>query len=296
MTENRELYQNPVGHFDPYDFFNLLVNEESGIAESSPKLTAFSKLPEERRHIVLPNNAPQTEENITLEYFEEKYQQRIFPSYCVDGILTSSKFREIVGQFNNGNTEIDFENILNIPSDFVVCAKRPGFESRIEWVLLRYQNEWTPLDAVGRSFGYMHTNIKNVNGALLMPKPEVIVSRILRSEENLERVGAIGLYQDSILNRSSFKDDPIEFDFDKNPNLFMRCERQAIVPFPDMDAFLFTVQTYFIDLTKPEYSKKFLKALKVSVDKNSNVYFSKHLEDAEKRSRILKYLEECGDE
>lgn len=119
---------------------------------------------------------------------------------------------------------------------------------------LCHANGWSAEGFIGKSFEWIHTDVKNSKDKLVVPNPNKFVDRIMKIEGTIERVGAISFNKSADLNRHPENTQGENRKFDpENPSLFMRVERQTVTPFPEYGTFLFTIKTYFYDCADPKY-------------------------------------------
>lgn len=246
--------------YDPYNFFDMLITEE-GIATSSPKITPFSKIPKERQKMVLPELVYRRPYEVLNKYYNR------------------------LRTYQHANDILDF---IPVNSDYVVYEYEPekGI-SRAAEICLCEPNGWSAYATIGKDFEQIHSHVKNSHGGLIFPKPDRFLKMIMNLEEPYERIGALSLRESVKLDRHP--DDFVRENF-TSEKLFIRGERQGIKVFPEYNLFLFTIQTWFVDLTEKEKAKVFLQAS----EKNfSDTYFGINF-DKKRKTRIFDILKEVS--
>lgn len=135
-----------------------------------------------------------------------------------------------------------------IQEDMALVTVEPGGRDRLCYLHLCLPNHWAARDKIGKSFAAVHAPV---------PEMDRINRRIAPVLEALVERGpfvrfAWGLATDARLNHHP--EPPAGVDeqawhgrrFEQEqPALFVRIERQTTVGFPEHDAFLFTIRTYF---------------------------------------------------
>lgn len=246
---------------DPYDLFPLLVNE-NGIQISSPKITPFSKLPAGRRLMVLPELVHETYTSQDgVDDYSPKYYQTL--NYKALEQLDKPEFTDFVVY------EYDPKNHVDRAAEILLCEP----------------NGWSAYTHIGQSFEAIHEHVTNAKDGLVMPKPKKIVERILNLSEPHERIGAMSFREDMKLDRHAEDYIPQMFE---SGRLYLRFERQGIEAFKELNCFIFTIQTVFVDLTDPYYARPFLEAVKLNGDQT---YFRDALKDEVIGKRIMRILE-----
>jgi len=230
-------------------FLELFNGDELKI--SSPKMTPFKSLPKHRQTMILPVDGEsyydQWKASMLMGH-SSKYRAEIRPSKA------SAMLRHL-GIAPNCAT-----------SDVVVCEKtNKGDSSRVTFIKLSNPNGWSAETTIGKSFGEIHSHVLNASNELVMPKPEIIVDRCIKAVDGMERIGAISFREDNNLDRHP--DDWIPETYESG-DIFLRFERQGIMGMPEQKGFVFTIQTYFADLSEPWRAEKVLKGIQLTGDKS----------------------------
>jgi len=178
-----------------------------------------------------------------------------------------------------------FQFIANqVQEDLVIHCVDP--KAKKDWaavIELSHPNGWSAEGAIGRNFEYIHQGVPNIKK--LIPKSYAMALNLTQLSSPIERVGAISFRDNTKLNRHPDVAKSCEF----NPQgLWMRFERQTATGFPELNAFLFTIKTYFIAVNNSDKNKRdiIIKALEAD---HSKTYHSNFLD--ENKERILKWLE-----
>lgn len=120
-------------------------------------------------------------------------------------------------------------------------------------------NHWSPADKVGKPFSEVHLPVAGMEAMRARYQPML---RSLLQGGTYVRF-AWGLSTDTRLNHHPVPPQRIEpqswegraFD-PANPQLYVRTERQTLTGFPEVQAVLFTIRTYFEDVNKLLSSQK----------------------------------------
>lgn len=148
-------------------------------------------------------------------------------------------------------------------------------------------NGWSAEWAINQSFKFIHEGVSKIDK--VVPRPHQMLRGLIQSGYVFERVAAINFRTDTKLNRHP------EIKIDEpfcpaNPKLFMRFERQTTTGFKDINSFLFTIRTYFVDcdqrLKDKEKHAQIVRALREAhEDANANKFLRANKEN------VLKWLE-----
>lgn len=310
-----------IGHHDPFDYFPLktgLKPSQMGIKKITynsldPKTKVFqfdSKFHEYNSEKLLSRESH-------ADYYQhsETPESTTLRNASVLKILTileeqnPSEFKVIRGKGKilvdayltgdllviNESGELDLENStvratyidsfdalsMNLQEDLVVqlIDKNSDYTSTIS---LYHANGWSAQDAINQTFMGIHSEVERINK--IIPAPLQMFKAILNSPLPFERVAAISFRTDSILNRHP-KNGLVHKPFTlENQNLFIRVERQTVVPVLTSkeggpEGFLFTIKTYFMNCAElsPESREKALEAFEEnSPDVYSNSFIDKN--------------------
>ena len=133
----------------------------------------------------------------------------------------------------------------------VVVGGKHG--DRVCAIHLCFPNHWAAQDKIGRSFHTIHAPVPGM--ATVNRKATQLVTTIIQKGPFVRF--AWGLATDTRLNHHPVAppgEDPTRWagrSFDPDcPKLFLRVERQTTVGFPNVDAALFTIRSYFYDVAQ----------------------------------------------
>lgn len=150
---------------------------------------------------------------------------------------------------------------MQVPEDLVVLALRPDGTDRVTHAHLTSASEWSATWAVGRSFADIHEGVRRSNGELVIRHPAGMVRGVVNMPGPVQRVGALTFRPDLLLNRHPDRIGPDRWHWGDDQLALLRFERQTVTPFRELGAFLFTVRTYYCDLTRPDRLPAAVEAL-----------------------------------
>lgn len=214
---------------------------------------------------------------------KKRYHQECFLS-DENKELWKNKIKSFVHPEYNDDEASSLEEVLiNIPLDVVICQKTPDYKNNfISLCHLVFPNGWSAEDAIGKNFQYFHKDVKNGEKKVL-PDSEKFVDHMIYSGKTYERVGAYSVRTHS--NYDRHPDSGIKDNFENAKNIYLRFERQTIVSVPELDGFLFFIQTHMVDMKdNPSF---FINAIK---KRDKNCYPRETIDKYE--NIILKYLED----
>lgn len=144
--------------------------------------------------------------------------------------------------------------------------QREGDADRMTMIHLCAPNHWSPAEKIGKPFSWVHQPVAGMEKMRQRYQP--MMKTLIRGGHFVRF--AWGLSTDNRLNHHPELAPGWEteawqgrhFDPD-NPSLYVRVERQTLSGFPEADAVLFTIRTYFEEVRKmePVHRKALLKAL-----------------------------------
>ena len=162
---------------------------------------------------------------------------------------------------------------MQIQDDMALVERTQDGLDRIIALHLCFPNHWAAQDKIGKSFLASHAPV---------PGMEKVNQRVEQLLNSLLNKGpyvrfAWGLATDTKLNHHPLAPEGIDtklwqgrrFDPDK-PELYLRVERQVIYGFPELDAFLFTIRTYFYDVAELKQSPEKRLALQSALQSMSD--------------------------
>lgn len=126
----------------------------------------------------------------------------------------------------------------------LAVLRREGAREWMAAIHLCFPNHWAAEDKVGRDFNAVHAPVAGF-GKLARGKDGIVEMMVTKGP--FVRF-AWGVATDRELNhhpRNAFQGRAFD---PARPELQVRVERQTLTPFPDLDASLFTIRTYFLDV------------------------------------------------
>ncbi len=180
-----------------------------------------------------------------------------------------------------------------IQEDITVINRATDGTNWVSAIHLCFPNHWSAADKIGKDFAAIHTPVAGMEK--INQRGNAIVNTMITHAPTVRF--AWGLSTDTHLNHHPEAPPNIPIHqwqgrkFDINhPRLYLRIERQIIWGLPECNAAIFTIRTYFQDITEikndTEKRQKLISALK-SMTPDSLTY--KGL--AETRNPILTWLE-----
>tara|TARA_Y100000310_G_C20566748_1_gene755867 strand:- start:13 stop:936 length:924 start_codon:yes stop_codon:yes gene_type:complete len=277
------------------DYLKICPLHSGSVPRSSVKMTKFSNLPDRRNTVFMfdtywnqfrKNNISQAEASfddyaLVDPYFDRyscyKYlvedlttkHPRLFNIKEVDGAhrLTCTLSRETI-DFDPATFETLRCNstLGGLPTLFrwvsmqVECDLVLFKDDGIVEIALASASHWSVDWARDKSFHSIHEEVVNRDGSFVIKDPSKMVRSISSMPEPVERVGALSFRSHQTLNihpslgiEDSWTWEP------PNQNIFCRFERQTVVPLGM--SFLFTIRTFFMNMTNPKNKEIVLTAL-----------------------------------
>jgi hypothetical protein len=156
-----------------------------------------------------------------------------------------------VAQFANlGESELD-AIAMKLQEDLAVI-QRDGGRHWLAAIHLCFPNHWAAEDKIGKTFAEIHAPVAGIEP--INRQADKMVDAMINATEGYVRF-AWGIATDNKLNHHPGNPRGRRFDRN-NPRAFLRIERQTIWGFPDVEASLFTIRTYFEDLAKTDPDKR----------------------------------------
>ena len=156
-----------------------------------------------------------------------------------------------VAQFINvGETEFD-AIACKVQEDLAVI-QREGDRHWLAAIHLCFPNHWAAEDKIGKTFAEIHAPVAGIEP--INRQVDKLVDAMIHATDGYVRF-VWGISTDNELNHHPGSARGRHFD-PANPRAFLRIERQTIWGFPEVEASLFTIRTYFEDLAKIEPDKR----------------------------------------
>jgi hypothetical protein len=215
-------------------------------------------------------------------YFQLQKSESLWTLYCaltgtelkfsLEGVLKSSSCSSSKSLIETNLQYQAHEALealsLEIQEDFSVWTYE-GEEDWMAYASICFPNHWAPEDKIGRNFFQVHEPVAGA-GPMLKSSKKLVESMVLKGP--FVRF-AWGIATDKRLNHHP--QAPTSWDpalwkgraFDpQNPQIWVRTERQTLHGFPEDRLSLFTIRTYFQDVSEikahPELREKLVAALR----------------------------------
>ncbi len=140
---------------------------------------------------------------------------------------------------------------MQIQEDLALVERSRGGLDRIIALHLCFPNHWAAQDKIGKSFLASHAPVPGMEkinqrseqllNSLVGKGPYVRFAWGLATDTNLNHHPLVPAGEDEKLWQGRQFDPAM-------PELYFRVERQVIYGFPELDAFMFTIRTYFYDV------------------------------------------------
>jgi hypothetical protein len=170
-------------------------------------------------------------------------KNRVFPPLhqLTDDELKASV--NLLGTLRPDLATLDFHNFcLNVQED-ISLWKAQGEQEWLAALHLSCPNHWAPEEKIGKSFIDVHAPIPGI-------APISAIARKL-FQQNYERGPterlAWGVATDTLLDHHPQYAAPGRSFNPEKPELYVRLERQSLLPVPECSVMIFTIRTYFLD-------------------------------------------------
>jgi hypothetical protein len=152
-----------------------------------------------------------------------------------------------------------FDSLACRVQEDLAVIQRAGGRHWLAAIHLCFPNHWAAEDKIGKTFAEIHALVAGIEP--INRQADKLVDAMINATSGFVRF-VWGIATDDELNHHP--SDPRGRQFDpKNPRAFLRIERQTIWGFPEVEASLFTIRTYFEDLAviEPEKRAKVISAI-----------------------------------
>lgn len=140
-------------------------------------------------------------------------------------------------------------------------------------------SDWSADGAIGKSFGEIHEAVRKANGNLVIPMPEGMVKGLIKLPEPVQRVGSVSFRPNNLVSRHPKYIPEDIWHWEEDQNIFIRFERQVVVPMPEINSFMLIIRSYYNNLLDPKRLPSAQKALdNPSPDVYHKVFFRAHKE------------------
>lgn len=171
-----------------------------------------------------------------------------------------------------------------IQEDLIVVTDRGDGTDFVSAIYLSQPSDWGANHAIGKSFEEIHKNIPRIEK--IIPNSNRLVRMMINSPYSFERIGAVNFRDGKYVRRHQDHATSVIFD-PRNPELFLRYERQTTKGFPEINSFLLTVKAYFenCDNEDPRKRQAIVRAFEENNPKaNAANFINKN------RTAVLKWL------
>ena len=148
--------------------------------------------------------------------------------------------------------KLDFASLALLVQEDLAVIQRDGSRHWLAAIHLCFPNHWAAEEKIGQTFAAIHAPVAGIEP--ISRQAEKMVDAMINATHGYVRF-AWGIGTDDELNHHPGNPRGRKFDA-KNPRAFLRIERQTIWGFPEAEASLFTIRTYFEDLATIEPDKR----------------------------------------
>ena len=150
---------------------------------------------------------------------------------------------------------------MQVPCDMVV------FSDKADALHLMSPSGWSAEGTLWQTFSMIHKDVKKANGQHVIRSAEKMVDSLRSMNGAVERVGAISFRSTWELNRHPENRPEDSWTWGDDQQVYLRFERQTVMPLGDY--FLFTIRSYYNDLTRPDRIEAAIRAV---ADVHKNAY------------------------
>jgi hypothetical protein len=161
------------------------------------------------------------------------------PSDCGENIIAASR-------------ELGLDALACRVQEDLAAIQRDGDRHWLAAIHLCFPNHWAAEDKIGKTFSGIHAPVAGIEP--INRQADKMVDAMINATQGYVRF-VWGIATDDRLNHHPSKERGRHFD-PRNPRAFLRIERQTIWGFPEVEASLFTIRTYFEDLATLEQDKR----------------------------------------
>lgn len=140
---------------------------------------------------------------------------------------------------------------------------------------------WSAEWALGKTFGEIHQEVTTHDKKPVIKDPDQMVQSLLAMNGAIERIGGMSFRSAGHLSRHPADIVPDEWKWDDDQRVFLRFERQTVMPLNGI--FLFTIRTFFSDLRNPKRTAQAIAALNnIHPNTNAREFLAEHAESLKK--------------
>jgi hypothetical protein len=165
--------------------------------------------------------------------------ERIVRSDCDENTLAASR-------------QLDFASLALLVQEDLAVIQRDGGRHWLAAIHLCFPNHWAAEEKIGKTFAEIHAPVADIEP--INRQADKLVDAMINATHGYVRF-AWGISSDDRLNHHPGNEHGRHFD-PAHPRALLRIERQTIWGFPEVEASLFTIRTYFEDLAKLEADKR----------------------------------------
>jgi len=179
----------------------------------------------------------------------------------------------------DANGYVDYFDALacQVPEDLAIITLLDSGDDIASVLHLFAPSDWSTEEALGKSFGMIHDNVRQASGKLVIANPGGMVKGLIKLPEPVQRVGSVSFRPNNLVCRHPRLTPPDVWYWDDNQPVFIRFERQVVVPFPEINSFMLIIRSYYNDLLDPKREKAAQIALdNPAPDVYHKVFFKEH--------------------
>ena len=200
----------------------------------------------------------------TAEVIEQFISEHLpTPAPPQEGNLAAPNSNPLLG--NSGSRDSDpllggagvgsescLDSLALLVQEDLAVIQRDGDRHWLAAIHLCFPNHWAAEEKIGKTFAAIHAPVAGIEP--INRQADKMVDAMINATQGYVRF-VWGIATDTELNHHPGNPRGRRFD-PKDPHAFLRIERQTIWGFPEVDASLFTIRTYFEDLAKIEPDKR----------------------------------------
>lgn len=215
-------------------------------------------------------------EDITKYYCEHKFDGRT--NRAVTDFLFNRIGTEYPGllDFDRDSYDSVFDGICSHLQEDVAVIQLDGDKDWLTAIHLCSPNHWDPRKKIGRPFNEIHTPVPNIERTV--KNYQVMLKMIV--EKDIFTRFAWGVATDTRLNHHP--EPPPGYDAtmwrgrrvaDEGTEFFVRVERQNLIGLKEVNAFIFTIRTYFYKVSELDGEEKSLLGKAVNSMSNESLEY-----------------------
>ena len=203
---------------------------------------------------------------------KDSFNWSLSASHTGDLIIVKNSCLDKDSKFNGFDQATDVFDALamQVEEDLVYQGSQNEYKTdECQAIHLSQANGWSAEWAIGKSFDEIHMRVPRIKE--IIRDTSKIIKSIVEAPFPTERIGAVNFRTSSALNRHPEIPEHIRhvpFHHEKNPNLFLRFERQTVSGFKKESAFLFTIKTYITQIS-PDMNKSKWESFKLCLEQSS---------------------------